>query len=137
MGPIWMTLLLGSMLGFFSWSAFRRMRQVKIGCLTRVLPGRASKSPTGRRPLLVYAFGQRKMPYYTLAGFAHVGIFVAFQVLLLNSLMLWGRGFEPGVQFLGPAEHRPPLRQAVLIRQRASLPSRRSSGRSCSFICVG
>ena len=31
MGPIWMTLLLLSTLGFFSWSAFRRLRQVKIG----------------------------------------------------------------------------------------------------------
>ncbi|NNE17939.1 MAG: hypothetical protein HKN10_05610, partial [Myxococcales bacterium] len=41
------------------------------------------------KTLLVYAFGQKRMPNYTLAGFAHVGIFIAFQVLLLNSLMLW------------------------------------------------
>ena len=31
MGPIWMTLLLVSTLGFFSWSVFRRLRQIKIG----------------------------------------------------------------------------------------------------------
>ena len=101
MGPIWMTLLLVSTLGFFSWSAFRRLRQVKIGVPDPRFAWNSEQIADRTKTLLVYAFGQKKMPNYTMAGFAHVGIFIAFQVLLLNSLMLWGRGFDPGFDFWG------------------------------------
>ena len=101
MGPIWMTLLLVSTLGFFSWSAFRRIRQVKIGVPDPRFAWTGEQIADRAKTLLVYAFGQKKMPNYTLAGFAHVGIFIAFQVLLLNSLMLWGRGFDRGFDFWG------------------------------------
>jgi len=101
MGPIWMTLLLVSTLGFFSWSAFRRLRQVKVGVPDARFEWTGEQIADRAKTLLVYAFGQKKMPNYTLAGFAHVGIFVAFQVLLLNSLMLWGRGFDPSFDFWG------------------------------------
>jgi Fe-S oxidoreductase len=96
-----MTLLLVSTLGFFSWSAFRRLRQVKVGVPDPRFAWTGEQVADRTKTLLVYAFGQKKMPNYTLAGFAHVGIFIAFQVLLLNSLMLWGRGFEPGFNFWG------------------------------------
>ncbi len=101
MGPIWMTLLLVSTLGFFSWSAFRRMRQVKIGVPDPRFAWNGEQIADRAKTLMIYAFGQKKMPNYTMAGFAHVGIFVAFQVLLLNSLMLWGRGFDPSFDFWG------------------------------------
>jgi Fe-S oxidoreductase len=41
--------------------------------------------------------GQSRMPRqkYRLAGFAHLFIFGAFLVLLLNTLLLWSRGFDP------------------------------------------
>ncbi|MGB5365406.1 MAG: hypothetical protein WBN14_04015, partial [Polyangiales bacterium] len=101
MGPIWMTLLLVSTLGFFSWSAFRRLRQVKVGVPDPRFDWDSEQIADRTKTLLVYAFGQKRMPNYTMAGFAHVGIFIAFQVLLLNSLMLWGRGFDPGFDFWG------------------------------------
>lgn len=101
MGPIWMTLLLASTLGFFSWSAFRRLRQVKVGVPDPRFSWEPAQIVDRAKTLLIYAFGQKRMPNYSLAGFAHVGIFVAFQVLLLNSLMLWGRGFDPGFDFWG------------------------------------
>ncbi|NOY91822.1 MAG: (Fe-S)-binding protein [Deltaproteobacteria bacterium] len=41
------------------------------------------------------------MPNYPLAGFAHATIFFGFQVLLLNSVMLWGRGFSADFDFWG------------------------------------
>ena len=52
----------------------------------------------------IYAFVQKKMGYYPLAGLAHKAIFVGFMVLLLRSVMLWGRGFDPGFNLwiLGP-----------------------------------
>ncbi|MEM8608167.1 MAG: (Fe-S)-binding protein [Myxococcota bacterium] len=101
MGPIWMTLLLVSTLGFFSWSAFRRLRQVKVGVPDPRFDWSPEQIQDRVKTTLVYAFGQKKMPNYSLAGFAHIGIFVAFQVLLLNSLMLWGRGFDPSFDFWG------------------------------------
>jgi Fe-S oxidoreductase len=52
----------------------------------------------------VYAFGQKKMGYYPLAGLAHKLIFAGFMILLLRTLMLWGRGFYPAFNLfiLGP-----------------------------------
>jgi Fe-S oxidoreductase len=96
-----MTLLLVSTLGFFSWSAFRRLRQVKVGVPDPRFAWTGEQIADRTKTLLIYAFGQKRMPNYTLAGFAHVGIFVAFQVLLLNSIMLWGRGFDPTFDFWG------------------------------------
>ena len=84
MGPIWMTLLLVSTLGFFSWSAFRRLRQVSVGVPDPRFSWSGDQIVDRTKTLLVYAFGQKKMPNYSLAGFAHVGIFVAFQVLGLE-----------------------------------------------------
>src|SRR5258708_247626 len=55
----------------------------------------------GKRLKLVYEFAivQKKMNYYPLAGIAHKLIFVGFVVLLLRSLILWGRGFDPAFNF--------------------------------------
>jgi Fe-S oxidoreductase len=96
-----MTLLLVSTLGLFSWSAYRRLRQVKVGIPDPRFAWTAEQIADRTKTVLVYAFGQKKMPNYALAGFAHVGIFIAFQVLLLNSVMLWGRGFQEGFDFWG------------------------------------
>lgn len=101
MGPIWMTLLLASTLGLFSWSAYRRVRQVAVGVPDPRFAWTSEQIADRLKTVLVYAFGQKKMPNYTLAGFAHVGIFLAFVVLLLNSLMLWGRGFDSDFDFWG------------------------------------
>jgi Fe-S oxidoreductase len=94
-------LLLVSTLGFFSWSAFRRLRQVKVGVPDPRFQWNGEQIVDRTKAILVYVLGQKKMPNYTLAGFAHMGIFLAFVVLLLNSLMLWGRGFDPSFDFWG------------------------------------
>ncbi len=101
MGPIWMTLLLASTLGLFSWSAYKRLRQVEVGVPDPRFAWTSEQVRDRIKTTLVYAFGQKRMPNYALAGFAHVAIFIAFQVLLVNSLMLWGRGFDPGFDFWG------------------------------------
>ncbi|MEI2779703.1 MAG: hypothetical protein V9G19_27850 [Tetrasphaera sp.] len=36
-----------------------------------------------------------KMPKYAAAGFAHYGIFTGFAVLLLRTIILVGRAFDP------------------------------------------
>ena len=40
-----------------------------------------------------YAIGQKRLGRYPLAGLAHKAIFFGFLVLLLRSLILFGRGF--------------------------------------------
>ncbi len=109
MSPVGMTLLLVSTLGFFAWTAARRIRQLRVGS-----PDPDFKVSDGQwvgrvEQTLVYAFGQRKMPYYRLAGLAHMVIFAGFQVLLLNSLMLWGRGYDPTFDFWGVLAEDAPL----------------------------
>ncbi len=46
-----------------------------------------------------YAIKQLRMRRYPLAGYAHMIIFFGFLVLLLRSLMLWGRGFDESFCF--------------------------------------
>ncbi len=102
MSPLGMTLLLLSTLAFFSWSAFRRWRQLRLGAPEPRIHWHDPQE-MGLRALdaLRYAFGQRKMPYYRLAGVAHIFIFSGFMVLLLRSIVLWGRGFDPAFDLWG------------------------------------
>ncbi len=94
MSPAGMTIVLISTLGFFSWSVFRRVRQLNVGVADPRFTLSAGELGARLRTTLVYAFGQKKMPQYPLAGLAHIVIFLGFQVLLLNSLILWARGYD-------------------------------------------
>ena len=109
MNPAAMTLLLVSTLGFFAWTAARRFRQLSIGASDPDF--RLGDGDWTRRTwqTLVYAFGQRKMPYYRAAGVAHMMIFGGFQVLLLNSIVLWVRGYDPQFDFWGLLAHDAPI----------------------------
>ena len=85
----------------FGWSASRRMSLLKIGA-----PVRPTDHPSQRLlRVLKIGLGQSKMLKYPGAGLLHVFIFFGFLVLLLRTLMLWGRGFAPGFSLwiLGPS----------------------------------
>lgn len=56
---------------------------------------RFDRLPERVRGVVEYALGQKKMGYYRVAGLAHKLIFVGFMVLLLRTIILWGRGFVP------------------------------------------
>ncbi len=51
------------------------------------------------RAVWTYAIRQLRMRRYPLAGYAHIIIFFGFLVLLLRSLILWGRGFDQSFDF--------------------------------------
>jgi Fe-S oxidoreductase len=88
MNPVAMVALVVGLHAIFAYSALRRWDLMMVGAgINRFdqLPARVSS-------VLEYVLGQRKMHYYRLAGLAHHVIFVAFGVLLLNTLILWGRG---------------------------------------------
>src|SRR5579859_393078 len=95
MNPTMMLTLLVSAWAAFAWSANRRWQLLKVGRSENRL------DHIGKRLKLVYEFAlvQKKMNYYPLAGIAHKLIFVGFVVLLLRSLILWGRGFDPAFNF--------------------------------------
>jgi Fe-S oxidoreductase len=102
MNPTAMLSILVAALCAFAWSANRRWQLLKVG------------APVDRLDRLVdrivgtwrYAFKQEKMDYYQPAGIAHKLIFAGFLVLLLRSLILWGRGFSPDFNFwwFGPSQ---------------------------------
>jgi len=97
MSSIAMTLVLVGTLSFFSWSVFRRWRQVKIGVPDARFEWTPSQLAARTKKVLLVALGQEKMvkkTAYSVAGLSHVLIFAAFNVLLLNSILLWGRGFD-------------------------------------------
>ncbi len=97
MSSIAMTLVLVGTLSFFSWSVFRRYRQMKIGVPDARFEWTPSQVFARTRKVMLTALGQEKMvkkTAYSVAGLSHVLIFAAFNVLLLNSVLLWGRGFD-------------------------------------------
>jgi len=96
MSPIAMTLLLAVSLAAFAWSAVRRWRLMLAG---RAPANRADRVGERVAAVLKYVFAQRRMPRYPLAGWAHIVVFFGFLVLLLNSLILWGRGYHRGFDF--------------------------------------
>lgn len=102
MNPLFMGALLVGLWGLFAYSARLRLSQIRSG-------SPASEPRTDRiaeRLGLVWTFGivQKKMRYYLLAGIAHQLVFVGFVALLLRTLVLWGRGFDPAFNLfvLGP-----------------------------------
>jgi Fe-S oxidoreductase len=85
-----LTMLLG-LFAAFCWSANRRWQLLKVGRPIDRLDNLAERV----KGTYIYAFMQKKMGYYRVAGLAHKFIFGGFIILLLNTLMLWGRGFDP------------------------------------------
>jgi Fe-S oxidoreductase len=91
MHPTWMLTMLLGLFAAFCWSANRRWQLLKVG---RSID-RLDQLGERLKGTYLYAFVQKKMDYYPGAGLAHKVIFIAFMVLLLRSIMLWGRGFDP------------------------------------------
>ncbi len=89
MGPIWMAVVILGLSAAFAVSASRRMALLLTG-RAEIRWDRITDRLLG---VWQYAFAQKKMAYYPTAGLAHKAIFIAFLVLLLRTLTLWGRGF--------------------------------------------
>ena len=102
MNPILMGLILFGLAGAFAVSAVRRYRLLRIGQPT--WEPRFDRIPERLEHVLRFALFQKKMPNYGLAAFGHYLIFFGFLVLLLRTLVLWGRGFDPAFNLwiLGP-----------------------------------
>jgi heterodisulfide reductase subunit C len=90
MQPYVMLLLLLAGWGYFFYSAYRRWNLMMVGA------GENRSGRVGERVQAVirFALAQERMRRYPLAGLAHMMIFTGFAVLLLRSLILWGRGFD-------------------------------------------
>jgi hypothetical protein len=93
MNPLLMGLIILGLVSFFALSAKRRMALLRVGMPT----DEPRFDGLGDRLAQVWTFAlwQKKMRYYFVAGVAHQLIFVGFVVLLLRTLVLWGRGFSP------------------------------------------
>ncbi len=101
MSPIAMTVILVATLSALAYSLNRRWQLLQVA---KAPENRADRIPERVWITLKYAFGQYKMPYYPLAGVAHILIFFGFMILLLRSMILWGRAYDPSFNFwiLGP-----------------------------------
>lgn len=102
MNPPVMLLLIVIAHAVFFWSAIRRWQLLRVGKFVN----RFDRIPERIGAVVRYAFAQEKMGYYQPAGWAHKLIFVGFLVLLLRTILLWGRGFDPGFNLfiLGPGQ---------------------------------
>lgn len=93
MNPVAMAVILLSLTGAFLWSASQRWGLLGVGGPTH--ESRFDRPGERLGKVWTFAFFQKKMRYYLTAGIAHQLIFVGFLVLLLRTLILWGRGFDP------------------------------------------
>ncbi len=102
MNPVAMALIIVTLNAVFAVSAWRRFNLLKVGKPT--WESRLTQIPKRLGLVWVFAFYQKKMRYYLAAGLAHQFIFLGFVVLLLRTLVLWGRGFYPSFNLfvLGP-----------------------------------
>ncbi|HEY3497576.1 MAG TPA: (Fe-S)-binding protein [Polyangiaceae bacterium] len=102
MNPLLMGVLLAGLWGAFGVSAARRLALLKRGAPTA--EPRTDRLGARLRAVIEFALLQKKMPNYPLAGVAHYFIFGGFALLLLRTLVLWGRGFDPAFNLwiLGP-----------------------------------
>ena len=91
MGPLGMSVLLGAAFAACGSSAWRRWRLMLVA---RAPLSRGDRLGERIAAVMTYVFGQKRMFRYSLAGVAHAAIFFGFVVLLINSLILWGRGFD-------------------------------------------
>jgi Fe-S oxidoreductase len=100
MNPIAMLTIIVALSAAFAWSANRRWQLLKVGRDDNRIDDLGERL----RGTFIYAFAQKKMRNYPLAGAAHMLIFVGFGALLLRTLTLWGRGFDPAFNLfiLGP-----------------------------------
>ncbi len=100
MNPIAMTIVLLIGWGAFAYSSIRRYRLMMIG----TPDNRTDNIPQRIALTFKYAIAQMRMRRYPLAGFAHMLIFSGFMVLLLRTLVLWGRGYDESFNLwlLGP-----------------------------------
>ncbi len=90
MGAIAMVVSIVVAFAVFGWSAYRRLRLLEVG-------GAENRfSDLGKRlwHTIAIAFFQKKMPKYKVMGPIHMVIFWGFLILLINTLMLWGRAFD-------------------------------------------
>lgn len=95
MNPTAMTILLVGAWGLFAWQLYRRWRLMTLG------PNENRFDHLGERIRRTweYAFAQKRMRRYWWAGIAHQLIFLGFVVLLLRTLILWGRGYDESFNF--------------------------------------
>jgi Fe-S oxidoreductase len=102
MNPVLMAIILVGLWGAFAYSAFQRYRLLRVGQPT--WETRFDNVPERLRNVVRFALLQKKMPNYRLAAIGHYFIFLGFVVLLLRTLVLWGRGFDPdfNLWILGP-----------------------------------
>src|SRR5580658_7454236 len=91
MSPTAMLTLMFAAFAMFAWSASRRWNLLQIGRPESRLDHLGARLQGTWR----FAFRQEKMDYYNPAGWAHKLIFTGFVILLLRTLVLWGRGFYP------------------------------------------
>lgn len=115
MNPIAMTTLIVVLVGMFAWSATRRWKLLRLGKPEPRFSLEGDMLTERIKDTLIYAVGQRKMPYYRAAGIAHMMIFFGFNVLLLNTIILWGRGYDPEFDFWGVLASDAPLGIAYTV----------------------
>ncbi|MCP4604014.1 MAG: (Fe-S)-binding protein [Proteobacteria bacterium] len=96
MGPIAMAVAILAAFGLFGWSAYNKWRLLKVGAAEDRFDNIGERVSR----MLSIALFQKKLPKYRIMGLVHMAIFWGFLVLLLNTVILWGRGFDENFNLL-------------------------------------
>src|SRR5438477_8930039 len=112
MAPVLATLLIVAGLSVFAWILSFRVRPL----LFARPDVRWDDAPTRTEKLMLYGFGQKRMPSKPErpAGAAHIWIFIAFLVAQLGTLTSFGLAYDAGFH-LPLLAHDSPLGQIYLL----------------------
>src|SRR5262245_44754113 len=103
MNPIVETILLVGFWGWFFVQISRRWRLMCVGAAEN----RFDQIGRRLRVMYDYAFAQKRMRRYWWAGIAHQFIFLGFIILLLRTIVLWGRGYSESFNLWAFGPHQP------------------------------
>jgi Fe-S oxidoreductase/nitrate reductase gamma subunit len=114
MNPLVTALVLAAGIGLFAWNLGRRVRTL-LALRTAVRTDRPAQRIAA---LLRYGFGQRRLldPEELVPGLLHVLLFVAFLVLALRTVTLFGIGFSDTFHLPGLAPGSAPGRAYVFAK---------------------
>lgn len=109
MNPVAMTCIIVLLSAAFAWSAQRRWFLLRIGTPEPRMQITSLDDVLARlKDVAIFAGIQKRMPSndrYRIAGIAHLMIFGGFNVLILRTLILWGRGYDESFDMFGLLAH--------------------------------
>ena len=118
----------------FAWSAVKRLKLMPLGPAEARFSLAGGELESRIKDTLVYALGQKKMPYYRVAGIAHIADLRGVPGAAAQQHHAVGPRLRPELRLLGPARARQPCSATATASSRRSFAALRRRSARCVFV---